>query len=1051
MTRTLPKNNEKATDAFEKLSGNCHFERSEKSEGPGARAKSHPPVEMRLCLRTLELGRFRIDTRSEIAENIAEDLMTVLHGFEQISQQMISEIDTDARLYRHLKTGAELLSLVRDDENKVFGITFRTPPQDSTGVAHILEHSVLCGSRKYPVKEPFVELLKGSLKTFLNAFTYPDKTCYPVASQNLQDFYNLIDVYLDAVFYPRLTPLIFQQEGWHLELEEPDDPLTFKGVVYNEMKGAYSSPDTVLSEYSQQSLFPDNTYGLDSGGEPGQILNLTFEQFQEFHRKYYHPSNARIFFYGDDDPQKRLHIINEYLKDFDRLEINSSVGFQSKFEEPKRIERAFSVGKDEGSEADSTKGMLTVNWLLSETTDPELNLALHVLEYILLGMPGSPLRKALIDSGLGEALAGVGLEAELRQMYFSTGLKGMDITNADRIESLVFDTLNGLVKSGISQETIEAALNTTEFRLRENNTGSFPRGLLLMLRALTTWLHDSDPMLLLSFEGPLSSIKSSASADNKYFENLIQRYLIENSHRTTLVMRPDPNLEEKQKEAESERLTNVRKHMHEEQLKLVIEHTRTLRQMQEAPDPPEALATIPTLTIDDLDKKNKITPIAQLEKNGVKILYHDLFTNGIVYLDAGFDLISLPQQYLQFMPLFTRTLIEMGTESEDYVAFSQRISSKTGGIRPELFTSTVKNVDTSAVWFFLRGKAMPPQAGEMLAILQDMLLNVKLDQRDRFRQMVLEEKARQEQKLVPAGHQMVNLRLRSHFKEADWVAEQMNGVSYLMFVRKLARMVEENWDEVLQSLREIRRILFKREMMILNVTLDDENWKTFESLLDDFLTSIPSQNASVEPADWQPEHAPPFEGMVIPTQVNYVGKGTNIYSSGYHFHGSTLVVSRYLRNSWLWERIRVQGGAYGAFCLFDRLSGTLSFVSYRDPNLLKTLENFDQTAEFLRTLKLSEEELTKAIIGTIGDLDSYMLPDAKGYASLLRHLSGDSDEDRQKMRDEVLATTAVDFRAFADILDVLKEKGIIKVLGSQSAIEESLVTKDQWLEVLKVL
>lgn len=973
------------------------------------------------------------------------------HGFELIDEQHIPEIKADAKLYRHLKTGAELLSVITDDENKVFGITFRTPPTDSTGVAHILEHSVLCGSRKYPVKEPFVEMLKGSLKTFLNAFTYPDKTCYPVASQNLQDFYNLIDVYLDAVFYPRLTPFIFQQEGWHLELEKREDALSFKGVVYNEMKGAYSSPDSLLSEYSQQCLFPDTTYGLDSGGDPNQIINLSFEQFREFHQRYYHPSNARIYFYGDSDPEERLRIVNEYLKDFDRLQVDSTIRLQPHFDRPRRIERAFSVGQSGNNESAGLKGMITVNWLLPETTDAELNLALHVLEYILLGMPGSPLRKALIDSGLGEDLTGAGLEGELRQMYLSTGLKGIDITTADEIESLILSTLAELASKGIDPETIEAAINTTEFRLRENNTGSFPRGLLLMLRTLTTWLYDSDPMALLSFEKPLAALKASCSSGQRYFEKLIDRYLVNNKHRATLVLTPDPTLEERQAAAESERLQQVSSEMSPEELQAVVESTRILRQMQETPDPPEALATIPTLEIADLDKKNKVIPIEEINKIGVNVLYHDLSTSGIVYLDVGFDLRSLPQEYLPYVPLLTRGLIELGTESEDYVTFTQRISRKTGGIRPEVFTSSIKDSDESATWFLLRGKAMVPQSHELMGILRDMLLTVKLDNRERFRQMVLEEKARQEQKLVPAGHLIVNLRLRAHFRKADWVAEQMNGLSYLMFVRKLARMVDENWDEVHTALEESRRLLIRRETMLINVTLDHDTWIPLEAQLGDFLAAMPSASGKAVHADWSPEPIPPFEGLVIPAQVNYVGKGTNIYNLGYRFHGSTLVVSRYLRNSWLWDRIRVQGGAYGAFCLLDRLSGNLSFVSYRDPNLMKTVENFDQTAAFLRNLELSEDELTKAIIGTIGDIDSYMLPDGKGYASLLRYLTGDSDEDRQRMRDEVLATTASDFRTFADILEAVKERGLVKILGSQSAIEESLVENKDWLQVLKVL
>ena len=977
--------------------------------------------------------------------------MAIIHGFEQISEQQVPELKVLARLYRHLKTGAQLMSLTTDDENKVFGITFRTPPADSTGVAHILEHSVLCGSRKYPVKEPFVELLKGSLQTFLNAFTYPDKTCYPVASQNLQDFYNLIDVYLDAVFHPRLTPLIFQQEGWHLELEKPDEVMFIKGVVYNEMKGAYSSPDSVLSEYSQQSLFPDNTYGLDSGGDPKKIIDLTFEQFKEFHRKYYHPSNARIYFYGDDDPTARLRIVNEYLQEFEPLRTDSSIALQRPFEQPKRVEKAFSVSRNAADEGEASKGMITLNWLLPETTDAEVNLAFHVLEYILLGMPGSPLRKALMDSGLGEDMAGVGLEGELRQMYLSTGLKGIEVDRADQVESLVLDTLARLAADGIDPETIEAALNTTEFRLRENNTGSFPRGLLLMLRGLTTWLYDADPMTLLRFEPPLQAIKSKLAADPRYFEKLIEQHLLNNPHRTRLLLRPDPELEERLAAEERERIEKVRGQMDARQMQSVIDNTRTLRLMQQTPDPPEALQTIPSLKIADLSKTNAVIPLEELREGETRVLYHDLFCNGIVYLDVGFDLRALPQKYLSYLPLFTRALVELGTETEDYVRFNQRISRKTGGIRPEFFTATPCNGGDNTVWFFLRGKAMLSQSQDLLDILRDMLLRVQFDNRERFRQMVLEDKARQEQKLAPAGHQVVSLRLRSHFSKADWVAEQLNGLSYLMAVRQLVRLVEDNWDEVLAALLEIKQVLIRKNAMLVNVTTERDSWNVFRPLLTEFIGDIPVAAEEQRSAVWIPEHNPPYEGLVIPAQVNYVGKGCNLYASGYKFHGSFLVVTRYIRNSWLWERIRVQGGAYGAFCLFDRLSGSLTFVSYRDPNLLKTLESFDQTIDFLKRLELSDDELAKAIIGTIGDIDAYMLPDARGYTSLLRYLAGDSAEGRQRMRDQVLATTLEDFKAFAEMLEDFSQNGLVKVLGSQSAIEESLISRPEWLKIVKVL
>ena len=495
--------------------------------------------------------------------------MTIIHGFQLQREQSIRELKTHARFYRHEKTGAELLSLSNEDENKVFGITFRTPPSDSTGIAHILEHSVLCGSRKYPVKEPFVELLKGSLQTFLNAFTYPDKTCYPVASQNLQDFYNLIDVYLDAVFYPRLTPFVFQQEGWHYELENPDGPLSYKGVVFNEMKGAYSSPDNVLSEKSLQSLFPDNTYGFDSGGNPKHIPDLTFEQFLTFHRKYYHPSNARIYFYGDDNHEERLRLVNSYLMDFDAIEIDSAIRIQASFEKSRRFVHSFMVGKEETTPA---KGMITLNWLMSETMDPKTNFSLRMLEYILLGMPASPLRKALIDSGLGEDIAGEGLGSELRQIYFSTGLKGIETESSEAIEALIMETLTTLAEKGIDPRTVEAAVNTIEFRLRENNSGHFPQGLHLMLRSLTTWLYDGDPLALFAFEAPLGEIKSGLQANSAFFQEMIYRFFLNNPHRTTLILKPDPALGEREEAAEKDRLAKARVGMSPGQLDEAFGH-----------------------------------------------------------------------------------------------------------------------------------------------------------------------------------------------------------------------------------------------------------------------------------------------------------------------------------------------------------------------------------------------------------------------------------------------------------------------------------------------
>lgn len=972
--------------------------------------------------------------------------MSKNQNFELIKDEEIAELNTTAKLYRHKKTGAELLSLENDDENKVFGITFRTPPSDSTGIAHIMEHSVLCGSRKYPLKEPFVELIKGSLKTFLNAFTFPDKTCYPVASQNVQDFYNLIDVYMDAVLHPRIPPETLQQEGWHYELENVDDPIIYKGVVFNEMKGAYSSPEGLLGRYSQQVVFPDTIYGVDSGGDPSEIPNLTYEQFKEFHDTYYHPSNARIYFYGDDDPEERLRVIDEYLQEFEPLDIDSSIALQAPLDEPRRVSYAYDAGEEAAAKQ---KGYLTVNWLLPDTSDPTLSLSLAALSYILVSTQASPLRKALIDSELGEDLAGRGLDGDLRQMTFSTGLKGIPVSKAAEVETIILETLEKLSQEGIDPEMIEAALNTFEFRLRENNTGSFPRGLSLMLQALTTWLYNDDPLKTLAFETPLTELKAHLAERKNYFEGLIEQYLLNNNHRVTLLLEPDAELRHRQEAAEADKLAEVKAKMSQEELETIIENTRRLKEMQETPDRPEALAKLPSLTLDDLDKQGKEIPIAISQMDGAEILYHDLFTNGIVYLDVGFNLHVLPQELLPYVPLFEQTLLKIGTETEDFVKLSQRIGRKTGGIWTGRMASAIREKTEGAAWFFLRGKGTMAQTDDLLDIMRDILLTVQLDNKDRFKQVLLEMKARREARLIPGGHSVVDTRLRSAFNEADWAEEQMSGLTNLFFLRDLIERIDEAWPMVLMKLKDVRRTLLNRNAMICNVTVDADNWAKFQPKLTGFLSQIQTRPMSL--ARWRPAYDTAAEGLTIPAKVNYVGKGANLYDLGYQLHGSHQVITNFLRTTWLWERVRVQGGAYGGFCSFDSHSGVLNYLSYRDPNLLGTLDNYDKTGQFLREVELNEDAITKSIIGAIGQIDAYRLPDAKGYVSMMRHLLDVTDEIRQQRREEVLGTTLADFRAFADVLDAVKEKGRVVILGSEEGIQAANETQANWLSVQKVL
>jgi len=952
----------------------------------------------------------------------------VKNNFELIWEREIKELDSKACFYKYKKNGAEILSIENDDENKVFGITFRTPPKDSTGVAHILEHSVLCGSKKYPLKEPFVELLKGSLQTFLNALTFPDKTSYPVASQNKRDFYNLIDVYLDAVFNPLLTKEIFYQEGWHLEIN-PKDPTKSQivGVVYNEMKGAYSSPDSMLMEYSQQSLFPNSPYGFDSGGHPDEIINLSYEKFIEFHKKYYHPSNSRIFFWGNDNEIERLEILDEYLRNFEARKVYSDVPIQKRFSKPKVFEYYYPVENES-----SAKSMITFNWLLEESSLLYVNFALQILEYLLINMDSSVLKKNLIESGLGEGLCGVGLEEDLRQMYFSTGLKGVSQANLDRVWEIVRATLEDVYSRGFDKDLVDAAINSFEFDLRELNSGNLPRGLVVMFRSLTTWLYDEDPLLTLCFEKPLNFIKQNISEGERIFEELIAKYFLKNNHRTTVKLTPS---EELNKEIEKKELKKVQRIVSQiKDINKLIKEIENLKKYQQKIDPPEELEKIPYVKVSDLQDKEPQIPTQILSLDKGEILLHDLFTNNILYLDIGFDLKSLPQRYINYVNLIGRAISEMGTKKHDYVSLDKLIQARTGGIHHKSFISTHLDTGENIGYLIIRSKVMGDKLPDLFDILNEIFLELNLNNKERFYQILMQEKAKMETALIPAGHMVVSTRLKAKLDTASWINEQIGGISYLLFLRYLIKETENNFDKVLQHLEEVKTYLFHSAPLLFNVTAQAD-------LLDKSVDHINEFYGNLSPKKYS-EHKMIYdimegnEGIKIPAQVNYVAKGVNLKDVGYEFKGSHLVAVRYLRNTYIWNKVRVEGGAYGGFVSLDRFSKVLSFVSYRDPNIWDTLKVYDGAYEFLKNIDIGTSELEKAIAGTIGDIDSYKLPDAKGLLAMMRHLVGDDLDKRQKLRDEILSCSIDDFKKLAEYIFCLKDEGIVVILGDEKKIQD---------------
>lgn len=955
------------------------------------------------------------------------------YGFKLEEEKDLREVGGRARLWLHSASGAQLLSVCNADENKCFGVSFYTPPTNSTGVAHILEHSVLCGSEKYPVKEPFAELLKGSLQTFLNAFTFPDKTCYPVASANLQDFYNLMDVYLDAVFHPLLSKNTFRQEGWHIDAESADGPWTFKGVVYNEMKGVYSSSDSILAEQSQHSVFPDNLYCLDSGGNPEHIPDLTYQAFKDFHHRYYQPGNARFFFWGDDPEEERLKRINAVISGYAPVTNLPEISLQKPPASIRYLETPYAAAPNEN------RALLTLNWLLGERGDISEALKMEMLEIILEGLPGSPLRRALMESGLGEDMSGCGLETDLRQMYYSTGMKGVLQADTGKVEKLIMETLRQLADNGIDKEAVEAAVNRVEFSYRENNSGRFPRGLAAMIISLSTWLYGGNPLAPLAWEEPLNQIKSDLANGKKIFEEIINKKFLQTPYsRVTLL--PESGFAETREKAETSKLAEIQAQSGPDTRQDLVRETQLLQEAQLAPDKPEDLAKIPALKITDLPASAREIP-TEISKSGTQtFIGHDLPTQGIGYATLLLPITRLSPELVPLLPLFARSLTETGSAKSDYASLGLEIAAKTGSLGGTILTGGHLTNRQPFCYLTISGKAVYDKLGSMFDLMKEILLEPQNKPEvlaKRLELMAREAKARLENALQTAGHMTVSVRLGAHFSGEGALAEQMNGISQFEYLRDLLNKLANEPDALVTKVNELRNSIIASANVIFDYAAEAGQLDSFRKQAEGLLGALPGQPALTtgqEIAAWPKmsdlSHA---EAFITQGQVNYVGKGSNLYDLGYTYTGAANVIMRWLRMGRLWEDIRVAGGAYGAFATLDRITGTLICASYRDPNVMRTLGVYDGLAAFIRKSPPTASQLEQAIIGAIGMLDTYLLPDAKAATALAWYLSGQTKEDRQKRREQILAASTEDFLNFANVLESFAQSGDICVLGSNRA------------------
>ncbi len=929
----------------------------------------------------------------------------IFHGFRITRVEEIPEIRVTACEAEHVETGAKVLHLHCDDRENLFSVDFRTPPLDSTGVAHILEHTVLAGSEKYPVKDAFNELAGGSLQTFINAFTYPDKTVYPVASQVRADFFNLARVYTDLVLRPRILRETFLQEGHHLLFENPEDtasPLTISGIVFNEMKGAYSSADSLMYKALQEGLYPDTPYAFDSGGDPDVIPSLTHERLKEFHRLYYSPSNARFFLYGDIPTEDHLLFLEEMLAGFRRVSVESSIKSQSRWRAPRRSRRFIPVGTDEKTQG---KAALNMGWLMMENTDEEEAVLLQVAAHALIGTAAGPLRKALIDSGLGEDLSPVsGLERDLRQISFAVGLRGTDAEKADRFEELVMETLRTIADRGLDRDLIEAALHQVEFHGKEIVRGALPYSISLMSRVYYTWLYEGDPLSGLGFNRVIEGVRRRWEREPDLFQRFIRRWFLENPHRLLSIMEPNPDFQRRQEETFRNRMAAVKAALPKERLEEIRTEALRLQRMQMEPDSPEALASLPRLKKSDIPREIDRIPVEKATLSDLPLLRHEIFTNGIAYLDCAFDLTGLPAGEIPYLPLSGRLTTGMGAAGFTYEEMAKRIALKTGGVSCLLAAGLTK--DGSATWrkMIFRVRALHRHIPEALEIFFDLLLRGDLSDGNRMRDLLYEMRNRLQAAVIPSGHIFAQRTAAAAQTLPAYLDEQWHGRSQLLLLAAAAESFEDGREALVEKIESIRRLLFRQGDVTLNLTADAEGLRILEKELAGWVPRL--QGGGPVTASRIDLPTPVAAGVAIPAQVCYVAKALRAPAYSDPLAPALYVLSRELSKGYLYKRIRVQGGAYGGMSQYDPTAGFFSFLSYRDPHLAETLRVYDEAVEIRSRQKVDEEDLEKAVIGSIGAMDRPMDPAGKGFASMIREFAGITDDDRLRFRGEILALTS---------------------------------------------
>ena len=957
----------------------------------------------------------------------------VLHGFRIESVSDLAEFRGKGIRARHEMTGLDLFHLQNDDKENLFSFIFKTPPRDNSGVAHIVEHAVLAGSRQYPIKDPFLVLLKGSLNTFLNAMTYPDKTVYPGASTVAGDYYNLMSVYGDAVFFPLLRKEIFHQEG--VRLQPAENGLEVSGVVFNEMQGNYSSFESIVNEWSYRGLFPDSSYGFDSGGEPASIRELTYEEFKAYHEEFYHPGNCRVFLYGDIPTEEQLAFIQErFLQDFEGTrQTDARISSEPDWDAPRNLTVDAPAGDSEEGESGSS---VLVSWKLGTINDPVYLLAWEVLAEILLGHPGSPLYKALVDSRLGEDISpSSGLDSELRDLIFAAGLRGMNDENREKLEETIFGHLKSLVAEGIPLEFSDAAMARIDFRHREIR-GGVPFGLRLMGRALRGWLHDESPETTMCYDDVIVELRKKLEAEPDLFSRMIQDELVQNLNRIVVTVRPEEQYHKHNQEEETEWLSHKEASIGSAGVEGLAAELEAMNTFQNTPDSAEDLARIPCVSMDDLPRQVQRLALEDISEGDVTIFQHETYCNGVVYIDVAVDLSGLNREELQLLPYFSKYITNTGYPGVGYDRVATLLSRHSGGFYSFMEASDrITAPDSPAMYLFFRIKALENEVPRSLDIIANLLTRGIMDDKQRLKEELLEMRNDMRSSVVSSGHSYASLRASRGFSPVLNLEEDWRGIEQFLYINSLSAGFESRWEKLSARMTSLKNKLLVRSRMQFVLTADENMRPRMVPHIHAFRERFNQGEAAGKVVLSETLSQPVYQSLIIPTTVNFGAVCFQALRLGQPLHAEEVLVSHILKVESLWEKIRMQGGAYGAFASVNATEGVFTMASYRDPNTYKTFQAFYDSLESL-TVNIDPVLLEKSIISVVGRELKPLAPGEKGLLAFRRRVYGIPDDLRQEKRDFLLSATPDSVKQAAAGLFSRMAQGTRVLVSSAEGLEE---------------